>query len=161
VTSVLLLALALLSPPGAARASSASHPLGEARHVARLAVDGRRATAWCEGAPGLGVGEWLELRPRCGRGKGVCRIALENGWARGEETFRQHGRVLRLRISSCMSSDDGKVVEVKDVIEPQEFTLREPLPAPACVRLTILQATAGKVQETCLSEVRASCECVR
>jgi hypothetical protein len=160
VTSALLLALALLTPPARpARASSEANPLGEGRHAAHLAVDGNSATAWCEGAPGLGVGEWLEVRPPCPRGKGVCRIELENGWGKNEAIFRQRGRVLRLRISSCLSSDDGMVVEVKDQLDPQEFTLREPLPAPACVRLTILQATAGKVQDTCLSEVRASCAC--
>lgn len=160
----ILLALGLASGHGsgapAATASSTLRLLDRDRHDARQALDGSGATAWCEGEPGVGVGEWIEVRPRCPREKGICRLELENGWSRSPETYQQHGRVLRMRIAPCGGGNDGKIVEVKDTPESQELVLKEPLPWPACVRLTILHATAGtKTQDTCLSEVRAYCEC--
>jgi hypothetical protein len=86
-------------------------------------------------------------------------VAVESGWSRSPETWAQHGRVTRLRISPCTLDGDGTAVDLKDVADRQEFVLRAPLPAPACVRLTILGATTAQDQSTCLSEVVASCAC--
>lgn len=153
-----LLLVALLSAP-AARASSAAHPLQDVPQLAGRAVDGKRATAWCEGAPGAGVGEWIEVRPRCAPRKGVCRLELLNGWAKDEASFRRRGRVARIRVSACGGATEGEPFDLADSPEPQELTLRTPLDGPACVRVTILQATPGHDPDTCLAEVRAFCEC--
>ncbi len=146
--------------PGA-RASSVYRPVGGARHDPALVLDGDPRTAWCEGAPGVGIGEWIEVRPRCAHGKGVCKVAIENGWGRGAETWATSGRVSKLRFTSCVNPGDGTVVDVRDTLDRQEFRLDEPLPGPACVRLVILGARSGRdgEQDVCLSEVIASCVC--
>jgi hypothetical protein len=63
----------------------------------------------------------------------------------------------QVRISSCGNRGDGQVVDLRLVPRPQEFALRRPLSAPACVRLTVLDSDRHQ-PETCISEVWASCD---
>jgi hypothetical protein len=51
--------------------------------------DGDLATAWAEGAPGDGAGEWIEITLS---GYNVMEISLLGGYAKSAETFRANGR---------------------------------------------------------------------
>ncbi|MCB0219245.1 MAG: hypothetical protein KDH09_06075, partial [Chrysiogenetes bacterium] len=48
--------------PVSAKASSTLRPSKPSDYAAENLLDGNRHTAWCEGADGNGVGEWIELR---------------------------------------------------------------------------------------------------
>jgi hypothetical protein len=55
--------------------------------------DGDLATAWAEGAPGDGEGEWIEITLS---GYNVMDICLLGGYAKSAETFRANGRPARI-----------------------------------------------------------------
>jgi hypothetical protein len=125
----------------------------DASHAAEHAADGDRATAWCEGVPGDGVGQTLTLtldRPRP-----VTRIGLVNGLARSRELYDKNGRVTRLEVAV-----DGGRPTVFSV--PDEFLAREmcflrlpPRSSPLSeLTLTIREVQPGsRYRDTCLSEI--------
>lgn len=80
---------------------------GGGAYATKHLVDHDRRTAWCEGVPGRGEGEWIEMRYR-GRDTTVGRIPVISmqalaiaGYAKSQGVYRSNGRVKPLRVSGC------------------------------------------------------------
>mgnify|MGYP002738808055 CR=1 FL=1 len=79
------------------------------------AFDGRNDTTWAEGAPGDGVGEWLQLdfaRPTT-----VSGFDINNGYWRLPERIGQNGRVRTMRVT--FSDGSSEVFNLYDTDEAQ------------------------------------------
>jgi hypothetical protein len=141
-----------------ARASSMLEPASEfaAAHVA----DGDPLTAWCEGAPGNGKGQWVEVSLERPFQEGtVCQLASVNVLPGRAVPTGQHarGRPTKIRVSACGGSPpfvDRKV----PALTPDALTEWVGVGLPRnvkeglypCVRITIL---AARENQTCISEV--------
>lgn len=132
------------------------------------ATDGLEETAWCEGAPGPGIGEWLEV----GVDHPVDEVTIEGGFRKslsrpsdcgedceGEDleerrlaTYKSNGRPALLVLTTV----EGKVLErfqLEDVMSNQH-TFRVRLQAGR-YRLRMAQVYAGtRFQDTCIAEIR-------
>ncbi len=139
------------------------------------AVDGNSVSAWCEGADGPGVGEYLELRltqPAAGlavengfvhfalndwffrHGRGPEKLAgiLGEGSPYARDFFRLNGRLKRLRIETV----DGEALyslPLADRRDPQVFP--GVFLEPGRYRFVIGGVYPGEAwQDTCLRELR-------
>jgi hypothetical protein len=104
------------------------------------------AAAWCEGASGDGIGEWLrvDLAPV----QRFRRVLIGNGFARTPALFAANNRARRVRIET---SDGVRVeAELRDTADGQEIVLPRWSQA-TWVRLTILSVYPGqRHRDTCL-----------
>lgn len=101
------------------RATATSTLSSQGRHSygAANAVDGRAETAWCEGAPGNGEGQGLEVEwtgpaPSPGVTCAVRDYEIVPGYARDAAAYENNGRVARARIESCDRPEDGFDVDL-------------------------------------------------
>ncbi len=147
-------------PTLSATASSTLRPQAGNRYDPPLALDGKLETAWCEGARGDGVGEWIEVRAQHlpDWRSPLCWVLIVPGYAKSQAVYERNGRITRLRISSCAHPEASFEAE----IESYHFNLPYPrvkIPAGAlkgeadCFRLTILAVAKGRVPDTCISEI--------
>ncbi len=157
-------------------ASSVLAPQARMRFDPSLVVDADPATAWCEGAPGTGGGEWLEARTNLDPAAAArCKLdafLIVPGFGRSNTSWSRTGRVTRFQIASCADAADAIEVrlappESRAYVHPAKFwplgTARgEPLATEkACYRLTILDVTRGKDPDTCVSEFVPLFSCAR
>ena len=130
---------------------SSSTLLGKTKpyHVNEI-IDKDPKTAWVEGKPDDGIGEWVEFtfKPRIM----LESISIINGYTRSETLYQANNRVKKMRISF----DDGTYFdrELKDgEHKPQIITLPE-AKQTGKFRLIILEIYKGsKYNDTCISEV--------
>ncbi len=111
------------------------------------------AAAWCEGAPGPGIGERITVHFK--PASRVSGISITNGYTRTEDTFRRNGRIKRARIET----DRGTRTEVtlKDSPEPQKIAI--PKTSALWVRMTILEVYPGtRGSDTCVTEFSVDME---
>jgi hypothetical protein len=102
--------------------------------------------AWCEGAPGPGVGErvTLHMKPSAR----FRTLLITNGYAKTADTFRRNGRIKRALIET--SSGIKSEVTLKDTSEPQSVVIRTT--TASWVRLTIRDVYPGTSgTDTCLT----------
>jgi len=102
--------------------------------------------AWCEGAPGPGIGETITIRIE--GGPDFRRLLIGNGYNKSPETYDNNGRVKALEIST----DTGikTRVNLQDLNDVTPIDL--PGPAHGWVRAKILDVYPGaKFADTCLS----------
>lgn len=138
-------------------------------YSAAKAVDGDAGTAWCEGAPGDGIGENLSVTVKAEVPPGAeCRVLdveLAPGLAKNDAAYRANGRPSAGRLERCDVAApptafslirDASVGEntpawaAKSVIAFGEGALRD---GAACVRLVITDVWRGtKYRDTCVSE---------
>ncbi len=112
-------------------------------------LDGRRATAWCEGTPGLGECTTLDFELE--DAPVVRAVRVHNGYLKTRETFQRNGRVRTLRVTAAGNSYDYRLDAHE--VDPQDLELPEPV-AAASVRLQMLDVEEGTVyDDTCLTEV--------
>ena len=105
--------------------------------------------AWCEGVPGYGNGEWIEIRFRPDRF--FQSIYLVNGYAKSAETFLNNSRVKQFKINTS----DGLVTIANLQDHSREQIIRLPRKVKASsIRLTIIDVYRGaKYADTCLSKL--------
>jgi hypothetical protein len=159
-----------------ARASSVLAPQGHFTFGPLNAIDGDPGTAWCEGAPGAGVGQWIEVRAEAPKhGCWLYGYVLTPGFVRDQQTWLRNARPTKVRVDSCEALGKGRVSEVKLERRFDESAQRlseNPLPrdltppaedqAPQptyCVRLTILEVEPGVDPDACISEFRPIFAC--
>ena len=119
-------------------------------HLASFVLDGRMDTAWCEGAGGVGVNEWIRLERADGSKMEIGAIALTLGYHKSERILERNGWPYKLRIE-CEGGYQQDVVftEYIDVA-----VLDRPVET-SWVKLTILEAAAGThYEDTCITEIR-------
>jgi hypothetical protein len=164
-----------------AKASSILASQGKTSYAAEKAVDRDVASAWCEGKPGSGVGEWLEVRVvrKADAEGGYCRLegyALVPGYAKSQAAWTGNNRLRAFRIGPC-SEGGGKRIELPKGGDPRSrgenptvyrlsdradragMLVTEPLEDPTCVRLTIEEVERGAADDTCISEFRPVFSC--
>lgn len=105
-------------------ASSALKPSGGITYEAKNAHDFSFRTAWVEGAPGYGEGEYLEYffqnkSPR------VTDILIYNGYVKSETGWKKNSRVKQLKL--WVNGKPDAVLELQDTRALQTFKLNGPL----------------------------------
>lgn len=111
-------------------------------------------SAWCEGAAGDGIGEWVELR--YGRRVRFRTLMIANGYSRSKATYADNGRVRQVRIQT----DDGvsAAATLRDNDAHQEVRLPRWSNATR-VRLTIIAVYPGAgARDTCLAALTPDLE---
>jgi hypothetical protein len=132
----------------AVTASSTLPPEGNTRYDAGN-LKGRRA--WSEGAPGPGIGEWLELKPEAP--KRLAAISLAPGFRDDRESFENNARPKRILVE--LNGEHRFRAEIPDA--PDEF--RIPVNGYAkpvqTLRLTFEDVWPGtRYEDLCLRELR-------
>jgi hypothetical protein len=125
---------------------------GSERHPPEQAFDGDPATAWAEGVPGPGKGEWVEVE--FDRAVQLEAIEMATGFDHvtdlGEDLFPLNARFKKVRVET---SPEGEPYE-QDVLEGQR-TVRIELGGRKTTRLRIVAADVlpgKKWQDLSLSE---------
>ncbi|MCL2493363.1 MAG: substrate-binding domain-containing protein [Clostridiales bacterium] len=144
--------IALPAFPDAA-ASSARASMGANSYDPARAIDGDTATAWCEGVPGPGTGEWIELQ--AASKQRVDQISLINGYAKSNQAYADNNRV-----KTCTITGEGgfeKQVQLSDNNSRyQTISLEAPI-YTSWLRFTITDVYPGAAdsEDTLVSEIRA------
>jgi hypothetical protein len=133
-------------------AGSALAPQGDNRYEAEKLDDGEFTTAWVEGVPGLGIGEWIEFRLDAearGTGTGAVPfwgVALVNGYAKTETAWRRNGRVKALDV--LVRGAPVARLRLADSREAQFFSLKDVEVRPGdLVRFVIREVYPGSDHE--------------
>lgn len=145
----------------AVRASSALPPSGINHYAAKCAHDLDLKTAWVEGVPGDGIGEYLEftLKPTppvsSSVDRAILRLTVFNGYRKTRALWRQNGRIHRLAMS--VNGKPYGVIDLADEYRYQSVAVGHiPLPARGSIvlRFTILSVYQGtKGHDTALTEL--------
>jgi hypothetical protein len=165
---------------GAGVRASSSLKEGERVYGPQLAFDGDMSTAWCEGADGLGVGEWIEIPLVSAE---FSHVQIWPGYLKSDAHLENNGSPKRYRVShkdwafevvnTTVRLDPerwpqhGFVGDYTDftgtsghVVQPEgvghdSFALEGADAVGDVVRIQILEANPGKKHEDiCISEVR-------
>ena len=101
-------------------------------------TDGRLDTAWVEGKPGDGIGEWIVIVPAAG--KRVRGFEILNGYHKNSDIFRKNNRVKALEV--ILPNGHRETITLADQAGPQRFTFSSALSAE-WVQLRIQSAYSG------------------
>lgn len=140
---------------------SASSTLAGGGYGVKNLSDHKAATAWVEGKPEDGIGEWVEFKfdkqaweDKAYAFAGV--IYIVNGYAKTPALFRENNRVKTLRVSY-----NGRVLcdlALADTMQLQTFRIQQLRPANCMlgdtIRFEIRDVYRGtKYRDTCLTEL--------
>lgn len=137
------------------RSSSHLKAQGSHTYAAPNINDSKAVTAWVEGAKGDGVGEWVEFDMRAdGAASAPFRgIRVANGYSRTAQTWRDNGRVRRLR----MDINGRPVCHIDLADSPDEQAVNIPereVRRRDKIRFTIVSVYPGaRFQDTCINEM--------
>jgi F5/8 type C domain len=130
--------------------SSVLSPQSGNVYVPRNLVDDNLTTAWVEGKPGDGIGEWILAD--FGAVKKVTAIRLLNGYHKNVDVFKKNNRVRDAEI--IFSTGKKQPISLQDRDGAQDFIMLEPVEA-RWVQLKIVSVFKGeKFQDTAISEFR-------
>jgi hypothetical protein len=109
-------------------------------------LNGTTDGAWCEGAPGPGVGQTVTFHQK--PDNVVGSVMITNGYVKTEKAWGDNGRVKRARIET--SGGYRKEVTLKD--EPLAQEIKFSPSRVSWIRLTILDVYPGaRHQDTCIT----------
>ena len=159
-------------PPFIKRVTASSElPAGaNCQYTAENLIDGNPDTAWVEGLPGSGIGEYVDFatNPFMGNAAGAYKvkgIGIINGYAASKNLFIKNNRVKEIRIDceNYLYSDDNTFgfVEMEsftftlsDKMEMQYLTFPHPV-FMSSMKITILDIYPGTHwDDTCIAEVK-------
>jgi hypothetical protein len=130
----------------------------ESTFSATAAVDGDRATAWCEGADGLGLGETLTIQLK--RPTSLQEIVVDGGYFKDDRTLTNNGRPRKIRVQTDRGFDAELILpfvplrEHKAAEIPVKPARLAGLGEATRVTLTIVEADRGRfTEDTCISEI--------
>lgn len=106
-----------------ATASSELKPFKGAKYAASNADDLSYKTAWIEGVPGYGIGEYLvyHFPPQNPR---ITKLIIVNGYVKSEKTWRENSRVKKLKF--YYNDKPISILNLADTREEQTFSF-EPM----------------------------------
>lgn len=117
----------------------------EAEHV----LDNNTQTAWAEGVPGNGCGEWIQVNLE--REQVVSAIEIINGYAKSQSLYQKNARAKRVKLefsdgsSQEIELQDGQMTSQKQSITPVSSSY---------VKITILEVYAGsKYEDLCIGHI--------
>ena len=87
--------------------------------------DASTGTAWVEGAPGNGIGEWVTVEFETLRL--VKSIHVQNGYQKSPDIFAKNNRVRQLRV--LFSGGESQIFILDDKLSAQLLGLRSPIAA--------------------------------
>jgi hypothetical protein len=133
--------------------SSRRSPEGGSTYGPEHLVDGPDS-AWVEGAPGDGVGEWITIA-EAGRPMKFQSVVLWNGYQKSQKSFEENGRVLEMIVSWKGGSER---VAVADRTGEQTLRLARPVTSPR-VKFEITKVVPGsKFSDTAISGISLDLE---
>ncbi len=140
--------------PWRVQASSSLAAQGSNRYHGELTQDGRAETAWAEGAPGSGRGEWLECH-FYGQAKSAINLSglsIASGYQKSQSSFLDNARPKQLELS--VNGIPWARLQLADSPKIQNFTLSgRSLRVGDRLRLTILEVYPGrKYDDCCITE---------
>jgi len=130
-----------------ATASSVRYAVQNNTYYAANAIDGKRSTAWMEGADGPGIGEWIRFdfdHPIT-----LHRILIQPGYFKSPEIWAGNNRLAAATVS--FSDGSSRELNFADVMQSQKFDVGSI--RTKWVRFTIKDVYYGKDQDTAISEV--------
>jgi hypothetical protein len=124
---------------------------------AELAFDGDWATAWCEGADGPGIGEWIEMRAESPQR--VCGILILNGYYKSEDLYLRNNSISKLKVVTDEGERSYSLLQGTDGF--QEILFDQPVETK-CIRLVIEDVYLGSMngvknaddEDTLISEIK-------
>jgi hypothetical protein len=137
------------------------------RYSSQNISDNNEKTAWVEGVPGFGAGEWIQMdiTPSTAGGKmegcyNLYKIGLVNGYAKDTIAFTANNRIKTLKISyeyyyneELLKGEKDFVVSLKDQMKVQYINFEKPVKVSR-ITFTISDTYKGnKFDDTCLSEI--------
>jgi len=153
---------------------------GAKQYLPALAIDGDMNTAWCEGAEGDGLNEWIEIT--LPEGETFSHVEVWGGYLKSSDHLYNNGRLKRYRVSHkthAVEVEDTTVLLTEErwpgrgfkgdytdfvpyghLIHDMDwtesgFTLSNPV--GHVVRIDILDVTPGKkYRDTCISEIQVT-----
>lgn len=128
--------------------SSTLQPEGEIRYDAEsLKSDG----VWSEGAPGPGIGEWLELTPVVP--KPLAAISLAPGYGSDLELYHANARPKKILVE--LNGEHRFKVDVPDSPDDFRIPVEAYVKPVKTIRLTFEEVWEGKrFEDLCIREVR-------
>lgn len=138
-----------------ARASASSHLPSDryGQYFAHATVDESLDTAWAEGVPGPGIGEWIEIGFP-GEFE-LYAIELANGYQRSEDLFVKNNRIKRATL--IFSNGEQMTVDLADERGRQHVDLIETRGATVetdMIKIVIDDVYPGtEYDDTCLAEI--------
>ncbi len=135
-------------------ASSVLKPqYGNSYGVANL-FDASTGTAWVEGEPGNGIGEWITIEFETLRR--VKSIHVQNGYQKSNDIFQKNNRVRQLRV--VFSGGESQIFILEDRPSVQLLTLQRPVEA-YWLKLIIDDVWAGnKYTDTAITKLLVNSE---
>jgi F5/8 type C domain len=130
-----------------ASASSIRYAVQNNTYYAANAIDGKRSTAWIEGADGSGIGEWIRFD--FDREITLHKILIQPGYFKSPEIWAENGRIAALTAS--FSDGSSRVLNFPDVMQSQKVDIGSI--RTRWVKLTIKDVYPGKDPDTAISEV--------
>lgn len=123
-------------------------------YAARKVIPPSLGTAWCEGAAGDGIGEWIELTLNAPfTNDGGFKLGILPGYASTHALFKKNGRPRKLAVSI---NDDPAVKEItlEDYGKFQSFIFEWPDKPVNKIRLKILEVYKGEqAADTCITDI--------
>ncbi|HPQ82012.1 MAG TPA: discoidin domain-containing protein [bacterium] len=119
-------------------------------------MDGDVRTAWVEGAPGDGIGEWIRVAYESPMR--INRIYFANGYGKTEKSYRENGRIKGAEISTEAGSFTKTLSDVKG---EQTIELPKAMAGKKTrwIKLTIKSVYPGtKYKDTAFAEFRPDLE---
>lgn len=114
-------------------------------------------TAWVEGVPGQGIGQWIVVA--FDRIRLVTLVEVVNGYAKDHLVFQKNSRVKDIKIEFS-GRDEPAYFKLKDSETPQPVPLPDDAPLKAYwIKFTIESVYPGtKWEDTAISELRVVSE---
>lgn len=130
------------------------------KYPGEQAQDFDLTTAWVEGKPGYGIGEFLEYTysgkdAPAGSHLAVTEVRLFNGYRKTPEVWKANSRVKRLRL--LVNGRPTANLDLKDSMKMQTFKLK-PIPLPhnrdVVLRFQIVSVYPGdRYQDTAITDL--------
>jgi len=142
-------------------ASSSLTPQGNRSYDAWNAADLSYETAWVEGKPGYGIGEWIEYQFPAGNPR-ITDVIICSGYIRTRKAWEENARIKKMEVS--INGQKFTTLHFDDVYAEQTFEVGEigwkrqegtsPGVEPIRIRFTILEVYPGtKYEDTAISEI--------
>ena len=108
-------------------------------------------SCWAEGAPGDGIGEWLELTPKFP--VLLDSVEIVNGLTASDTLFAANNRVKDAELT--VNGNETVAIQLPDRMTPTAIALPEKVGPLKSIRITIRSVYPGrKYQDTCITQVR-------
>ena len=116
-------------------------------YYAANAIDGKRSTAWIEGADGAGIGEWIRFD--FDREIVVHRILFQPGYFKSADIWKQNGRLAA--VTAYFSDGSSRELTFTDRMESQKADVGAI--KTKWVKLVIKSVYYGTDPDTAISEI--------